>query len=181
MHRQSIFSRPGSWAVLFVVALIAGPVWIVYSRPEAIVIPPAPRAGAPAPDFEFQTLDGDTILLSELQGQAVVLNLWATWCPPCRAEMPSLQRIGERYAGDGLVIVALNQGEDAATVSAFVQEHGLTFIVGMDSTEQVGRMYELQAYPTTFFIGRDGVIRDVVQGGPMSEALIEDQVRRLVD
>ena len=65
MRLQSIFSRPGSWAVLFVVALIAGPVWIAYSLPEEIVIPPAPRVGAPAPDFQFTTLDGETLMLAE--------------------------------------------------------------------------------------------------------------------
>lgn len=175
------FRRPGSWAVLFLAALIGGPLWIAGSRPEPVVIPPAPRSGAPAPAFEVTTLNGDTLALADLHGQAVVLNLWATWCPPCRAEMPALERIGQRYADEGLVILALNQGEDPATIAAFVQEHGLTFTIALDPREQIGRLYELEAYPTTFFIGRDGLIRSVVQGGPMAEALIEDQVRKLLN
>ncbi len=175
------FSRPRTWAVVFLLVLVAGPAWIVFSRPEEVIIPPAPRKGAPAPAFEAQTLDGATVRLDDLRGQAVVLNLWATWCPPCRAEMPALERISARYADAGLVVLALNQGEDAETVRAFVEEHALTFPIALDPREQVGRQYELQAYPTTFFIGRDGVIREVVSGGPMPEALIEDQVKRLLE
>lgn len=175
------FSRPRTWAVVFLLALVAGPAWIAFSRPEEVVIPPAPRAGAPAPAFQAQTLDGPPVSLDDLRGQAVVLNLWATWCPPCRAEMPALERISARYAGDGLVILALNQGENPDTVRAFVEEHDLTFTIALDPREQIGRLYELQAYPTTFFIGRDGVIREVVSGGPMPEALVEDQVKRLLD
>ncbi len=179
---QVLFSRPRAWAVVFVVVLVAGPVWIASSRPgDTVAIPPAPRAGAPAPAFEAATLGGGTIALGDLRGQVVVLNLWASWCTPCRAEMPALERVWQRYARDGLVILAVNQGEDAATVREFVREHDLTFAVALDPREQVGRQYALVAYPTTLFIDRDGVIRKVVRGGPMPEALVEDQVRALLE
>lgn len=179
---QMLFRRPRTWAVMFVVVLVAGPVWIASSRPDDTVdIPPAPRAGAPAPVFDAATLDGATVALADLRGQVVVLNLWASWCAPCRAEMPALERVWQRYADDGVVVLAVNQGEDAATVRDFVQEHDLTFPVALDQREQIGRQYELVAYPTTLFIDREGIVHEVVRGGPMPEALIESQVAALVE
>ena len=181
-EHQPIFSRPRSWAVVFFVLLAAGPAWIAWSRPDdTLAIPPAPRAGAPAPAFSAATLDGESVALADLRGQVVVLNLWASWCAPCRAEMPALERVWQRYVDDGLVVLAVNQGEDAATIEAFVAEYDLSFPIALDPREQVGRQYELVAYPTTLFIDRDGVVRNVVRGGPMPEALVESQVKALLD
>jgi peroxiredoxin len=139
-----------------------------------------PRAGFAAPGFTLETLDGETRTLSDLQGQVVIVNLWATWCPPCRAEMPALERVWQEYRDDGLLVLAINQRESANRVRAFVDELGLTFPVLLDRDGAVGFRYQLRAYPTTFFIDRDGIIRDVVLGGPMSEALIASKVSELI-
>lgn len=121
---------------LWVFALGVGAVLIWLGRVDTPTpvsdIPPAPRPGAPAPDFELPTLNGELIRLEDLRGQAVVVNLWATWCPPCRAEMPDMQRVYDEYRDDGLVILAINQREAPAEVQTFVDELGLTFPILMD-------------------------------------------------
>ncbi|MFP4323977.1 MAG: TlpA disulfide reductase family protein, partial [Anaerolineales bacterium] len=95
MHHKA--RQIGLWGVVLILG--AGLVWLgrVASPTPLADIPPAPRPGAPAPDFELMTLGGEPVSLAELRGQAVVINLWATWCPPCRAEMPAMQRVYEDY------------------------------------------------------------------------------------
>jgi thiol-disulfide isomerase/thioredoxin len=128
----------------------------------------------------LEGLQGGATTLSQLGGQVVVVNLWATWCPPCRAEMPALERVWRQYRDQGLVILAANQQESTARVATFVEQYDLTFPVLLDREGSVGSLYRLRAYPTTYFIGRDGIIHKVVIGGPMSEALIASSVAKLL-
>jgi cytochrome c biogenesis protein CcmG/thiol:disulfide interchange protein DsbE len=127
-------------------------------------------------------MGGGEIRLSNLRGTALVVNLWATWCPPCRAEMPALENVYGRYKTKGLEILAVNMtsqdSEQAAT--AFAKELGLTFPVLFDRTGLVGNIYQLRAFPTTFFVDPEGIIQEVVVGGPMSEVTIESIVERLL-
>ena len=112
------------WNILIVVLLIAGLAWIWVNRlpagnaSAAGALPPAPAVGHPAPDFTLTTAAGETFKLSDLRGTPVVLNFWATWCPPCRAELPELQAASQRLAGQ-VAIVGVDQAETPAEVQAF--------------------------------------------------------------
>lgn len=109
-------------------------------------------------EFELQSLRGAPVKLSSLKGKVVVLNLWATWCGPCRAEMPSMQRMYDRLKGDGLEILAVNLMEDKPRVQSFAQELKLTFPILLDSSGRVGREYDARAIPTTYVLDRRGLI-----------------------
>jgi len=120
--------------------------------------PAVPEIDAPAPDFSLKTISGDTATLSDYAGRVVLLNYWATWCLPCRAEMPLLQQYAERF-GDDLVVLAINNGEPVDEVEAFIRELDLTLPVLLDPEEAVTQLYRIRGFPTTLFIDRDGKIR----------------------
>jgi len=181
-----LLSDPRRWGVLVAVVLSAGAIWTGLSAVSAQGVSggatSAPREGFLAPDFRLTLLGGGEVALSELRGQVVIVNLWASWCPPCRAEMPALQEAYEAYRDRGLEILAVNTTyqDSQAAAARFVLEYGLTFPVPMDQTGEVSRSYLLRALPTSFFIDRDGVIRSVVIGGPMSRTTIQTTVERLL-
>lgn len=130
-------------------------------------------------DFSASTLDGQPVQLSDYRGQVVMLNFWATWCPPCRAEMPAMQAALDRYADQGLVVLAVNQREDPAVVAAFMRERQLTFPALLDANGSVGAAYQASALPSSFFIGRDGMVRAVYRG-PLSRGVLESTIAGLV-
>jgi len=173
---------PRRWFGLSVLVVLLGVAWTLRSSVPAGAttggLTPSPRVGFAAPDFTLDLLGGGQVTLSELRGKAVVLNLWASWCPPCRAEMPTLQRVYEANRVRGLEILAVNTTfqDTEADATEFVRALGLTFPVAMDRTGEVSRSYLLRALPTTFFIDRQGVIRQVVLGGPMSETTVQTAV-----
>jgi peroxiredoxin len=169
------------WNLLLLTMLFVGVAWILVNRVPADgrdiagALPPAPAVGHPAPDFTLTTLTGETFALSDLRGKPVVLNFWATWCPPCRAELPELQAAAERYAGE-LVIAGVNQAETADSVARFADGLGLRFLVPLDTDAQVSRLYGARSLPTTFFIDRDGIVRQI-QIGPVTEATLAQLLR----
>ncbi len=112
--------------------------------------------GSIAPDFVVQTLDGKVTKLSNFRGRPVLLNLWATWCPPCIEELPSLNRIQDRYRDRGLVVLGVAGDEKTANVHAFVKAHPLRFSVLLDPEGVVGTDYGITGYPESFLIDRDG-------------------------
>jgi len=118
----------------------------------------APVVGAHAPDFVAETLSGDEVHLRNLRGKPVVLNFWATWCPPCRAEMPMLQEYYTKHAGE-YAMVAVNDAEPPEQVKGFIEQQGFTFTVALDPKQAIVGKYRIQGFPTTFFIDADGVIR----------------------
>ena len=170
----------------YAVLLLLGALWIFLSADPTGASTngriPAPQTGFLAPDFTLETMSGRTYALSALRGNVVVVNLWASWCLPCRAEMPSIQHVHDEYKDRGLVVLAVNSTsqDNVAAVDAFVAEFGLTFPVVMDYEGKVAKLYRLTALPTTYFIGRDGVIRKVTVGGPMSEASLRATVEALL-
>lgn len=118
----------------------------------------------PAPDFELRSLDGGTVRLSEFRGQTVILNFWATWCPPCRTEMPEFDAAYREYqaAGGGLVVLAVDDlaTDSEAEVRDFIEELGVAFPVLFDtSTSEVAKRYGVVGRPSTFFIDPDGTLR----------------------
>lgn len=172
--------------LIYSIILALGLLWIIISVDRTgsatagkIV---APQAGFLAPDFELSTPQGERIRLSDLRGQAVLVNLWATWCPPCRAEMPTIEKIYTEYKDQGFVVLAVNMTyqDDPDAVMPFVEQHGLTFPILLDTTGQVGEAYQLKSLPSSYFIDREGVIREVVIGGPMAEALLRTRVQELL-
>jgi cytochrome c biogenesis protein CcmG/thiol:disulfide interchange protein DsbE len=171
--------------ILYILLLIAGAAWILISadkRAPVIDETSAPQTGFLAPDFTLNGLDGKVYTLSELRGQAVLINLWATWCPPCRAEMPAIQKIYQEYKDQGLVVLAVNATvqDDRSAVAPFMEKYSLTFPILLDEAGDVSAKYQLQSLPSSYFIGRDGVIRQVVIGGPMSEALLRTRIEQIL-
>jgi len=170
------------WITILV--LLAGAVWIWFSRTtpgETISQVPAPRPGFLAPDFSLQTADGETIRLSELRGRPVLINVWASWCIPCRSEMPALERVYQQYRDLGFEILGINSTvqDDPIKAVTFAKQQGLTFPILLDNEGEVTKTYQVRALPTSFFVDANGIIQEVVVGGPMSEALLRIRVAEL--
>lgn len=174
------------WRGMLLAVLLFGAAWTAASRsgPGATTggAIPGPHEGFAAPEVDLDGLDGLRLRLSDLRGQVVVLNLWASWCPPCRAEMPALQALHERYAGRGVVVLAVNSTIQDSEPAAreFAAEFGLTFPIGLDRDGLATRQYQVRALPSTFFIDGAGVIRRVVVGGPLDSSVLETTVLDLL-
>ncbi len=136
------------------------------------------RAGKAAPDFTLKTVDGQTLRLSDLRGKAVVINFWATWCPPCRQEMPDIEKAYQKYKERGVVFLGIDMKEDRATVQDYVQKNGYHWTFLLDPEGQAAGAYLVSAIPSTFFVDADGVIRDV-QLGAMSADLLEAKLGKI--
>ncbi|RCK73487.1 MAG: thioredoxin family protein [Anaerolineae bacterium] len=167
-------------------ALSAGLVWIVLSRVPASAISSqtdvAPQKGFLAPDFSLQTTQGERIQLSALRGKPLILNFWASWCPPCRAEMPALQALQEHYGSD-FILLGINASTQDNLPKAYqlISELNLTFPILLDTSGAVVSAYRVFSLPTTFFIDRQGVIREIVIGGPLSEASLRVRLEPLIE
>jgi thiol-disulfide isomerase/thioredoxin len=121
--------------------------------------------GDVAPNFEFYALDGRRLSLEEFRGQAVFVNFWATWCAPCKVEMPHMEALLDAYGSQGLVVLAINNGDRLAQAQRFIDELGVEFsAVGYDPDANIARRYGLYGMPTSFFIDRTGVITRVAPG-----------------
>lgn len=132
----------------------------------------APEIGALAPDFDQPTTSGTHQRLHDLRGAPVVLNFWATWCVPCRVEMPILQDLYTTYQPQGLHILAVNLGEAPAVVRGWQQAMNLTYDILLDEQQAVAAAYHLRGQPSTYVIAPDGVIRHIFYG-PVSRAALE--------
>lgn len=178
--------QPTKRRVIYITILFAALAWVFVSTDRTGTSTageiPAPREGFLAPDFSLQTLEGETVTLSDLRGQAVLVNLWATWCPPCRAEMPAMQKLYDEYKDDGFIVLAINMTyqDNALAVDPFVRENKLTFPILIEPTGEVAEKYELRSLPSSFFINREGLIQEVVIGGPMSEALLRTRIESIL-
>ncbi|WHX98269.1 redoxin domain-containing protein [Neobacillus sp. DY30] len=127
------------------------------------------KVGAKAPDFELKTLAGDTVKLSDLKGKKVMLNFWATWCPPCKAEMPAMEEF-HKEAGDDVVILAVNI-DPHLDVKAFIDENGITFPIPLDEEDRVNEAYQVLSIPTTYFIDTKGNIGNKYIGAMNLDAM----------
>lgn len=175
------------WTVFTIIVLVISAGWIWNSRipsnSKEYLVEQIPHKGFSAPEFDLDTIHGETITLSSLKGQPVIINFWASWCPPCRAEMPALQNVFEAYKDQGLVIVAINatNQDNIDDARGFIKTHNLTFPVLLDVIGEVSNLYRLQSLPTTFFVDKNGVIQEIVIGGPMAEALLRVRVEKLIN
>jgi peroxiredoxin len=134
--------------------------------------------GNKAPDFELQSIDGKTIRLSEMVGKKVILNFWATWCPPCKAEMPHMQEFYKDQNMNGVEILAVNlttAERNKNDIAPFVEEYGLTFPILLDSQGEIGQTYQAFSIPTTYIIDSSGVIQKKIIG-PMDKEMMKELI-----
>ena len=136
--------------------------------------------GALAPDFLLGRLDGSELRLSDLRGQPVVLNFWATWCAPCRKEIPQFVDAYERHRGEGLVIVGVNMQEGKGIVRPYAEDFGMTFPIAIDVDGEVADAYRILGLPTTYFIDREGIVRSVFTG-PFEQSDRGTEVRGAIE
>ena len=137
--------------------------------------------GQPAPDFALKSSTGENMRLSEYRGDVVMINFWATWCGPCRQEMPLLDELYDRYERVGFNLLGVNIDDDSSRAMDMVRELGVSFPVLFDNRKEVSKMYDVDAMPVTVLVDREGNVRFVHQGyKPGYEEKYLDQVRALL-
>ncbi len=134
--------------------------------------------GTAMPDAIVPDVKGGDIRLSAYRGKPMLVNLWATWCGPCRREMPALERLSKEQGGK-LTVIAIDQREDPAVVQSYVKRFGVTFAVGIDDGQRLGTDLHLIGLPSSFFVDRDGIIRDAVDG-EMTYKMMSEKARALL-
>lgn len=141
--------------------------------------PVAPEIDAVAPPFETRRVDGSPFNLDEMRGQVVLLNFWATWCEPCRVEMPALQALSERFGGRGLRVVGVNLGESAGLIREWAAAYGVRYDLVLDEQGQIAALYQIRGQPTTYVIAPTGVITQIFFGAA-DEAMFEAAIAPLL-
>ena len=143
----------------------------------------APHQGFVAPKIELALIDGGKGSLQDYSGKVILLNFWASWCPPCRSEMPAMQQVYESYQDEGLEVVAVNMAhqDSLSDVQSFMNTYQLTFPVMLDMRGETALEYQVRALPTTFLIDREGVIMEVIVGGPLTKAFLEAKIKQLLE
>jgi peroxiredoxin len=154
-----------SWGVTSGIERIIGSLPSNDTRPVEV--------GTRAPDFKLTSLDGPDISLSSQRGNVVILNFWATWCGPCRAEMPTLEKVGQTYRDRGLRVIGVDVQESPDKVRDFLPEVGVTFPIVFDSDTALARRYRAGGLPASFIIDREGTVREIKLGAYTEETLIE--------
>lgn len=148
---------------------------------EASNRPMQARVGELAPEIDLPTLTGERIVLSQLVGKPVVVNFWATWCPPCRAEFPAFVRKYKQYQDQGLVIIGVNTQDinSDESIRTFMQNTLVHFPIVRDRDERVTRAYNVRGLPTSVFIDRQGIIREIIVGGPLDDTQLDAKIAKI--
>jgi thiol-disulfide isomerase/thioredoxin len=161
-----------AFAAIAVAAIVLVPLFVA---PGARPAGPQGLVGEPAPVFALANDRGTPVSLEQYRGKVVVMNLWASWCPPCRAEMPDLQRLSQAYASRGVAVVGVNEGESPERAGAFAGALGIRFPIWIDGQQQYGRVFSALGMPTTAIVDRNGVIAQAFDGqltyGEMQKAV----------
>lgn len=175
------------WSLISALILVVSAAWMLFTttlaHPTTNGSIPAPQVGFQAPDFSLADDAGNTYKLSELAGRPVIVNFWASWCRPCRAEMPALQAAADQHRADGLAVLAVNatQQDNPAAARQFLDSLEIQLPLLLDDRGDVNRQYQVRALPTTFFISADGKIQELIVGGPLQPALIEARILGLLE
>lgn len=169
MTLHARLSRSTRWMICAIVGLAASA--------TATAVAPASLA----PDFTLHAMGGSNLRLQEQRGQVVMVNFWATWCGPCRQEMPHLNRLYEKYRASGFVLLGVNVDDDTRNAADVAAKLGLKFPVLLDTDKKVSRQYELSTMPSTVLIDRDGKVRYVHRGYLSGyEDVYDKQIRELL-
>jgi thiol-disulfide isomerase/thioredoxin len=178
--RERAYALVGVSAAIVLIALI----WIVTGREERVVGQAMPEVDRVAPIFTLPTLAGEELQLDNYKGQVVLLNFWATWCEPCKRELPALEQAHQQYGTQGLVIIGVNltddelaQGRDAAAIQTFLTQFGVSYPIALDIEGEVANAYRIFPLPTSFFIDGTGRIRYVHIG----ELTLDDVTARFLE
>jgi len=173
--QQNIWWRLGRWgAVLLVVGLIALLSWGVVRGANG------PRDSGIAPDFSLTSFDGQTITLSQLRGQVVVINFWASWCQPCRQEAPYLERTWRKYKDKGVTFIGVNWVDTQKEAIAYLAEFKITYFNGVDVGTRIAQAYRIQGIPETFFVDKTGRLRGV-HIGPLAAPQLDNKIDELLN
>lgn len=137
------------------------------------------QAGEEAPNFVLPTLQGDKVQLSELRGTGVVLNFWGSWCEPCKDEMPDLEKSYQTFKDQGVTVIGVNIGETDVAIKSFQDRYKINFPIAMDQRKEITQLYGIGPIPTTYFIDKNGIVKKIIIGGPMSEQTIMDNMTQI--
>ena len=184
---RRLVRSPYMWAIVAVAAVV-GYAYTARDRYRRAAVLP----GAPAPSFSFPSLTHGELGLSDYAGHVVLINVWATWCPPCKEEMPSLQRLYDAFEGEDFEILAVSMdavlgtsdpfGQIGGDLAAFAQEHDLTFPILHDASGSMRRLYQVSRVPESFIVAKDGVIWKKIAGATeWDHSANQELIRRLLD
>ncbi|OGO49757.1 MAG: hypothetical protein A2W37_09175 [Chloroflexi bacterium RBG_16_63_12] len=172
---KSSWGRVARWAaVLLVVGLIALLGWGVVQAATG------PRDSGMAPDFTLTGFDGRTVTLSQLRGQVVIVNFWASWCPPCREEAAYLERTWRKYEGKGVVFIGVDWVDTQKEALAYIKEFDITYLNGPDIGTRIAQAYRIQGVPETFYVDKTGRLRGV-KIGPLSAPELDNRIDELLN
>ncbi len=191
MNIASLVENKRRWNLMLAGMVLMGAGWIILTRTPVNQTtggapPPSPKEGFSAPVFSLEPLNAEnsttTVSLADYRGQVVMINFWATWCLPCREEMPAIQSVYEEYQGQGFVVLAVNttHQDNEFDVKDFVAEYNLRFPILLDRSGDVSQQYQLRGLPSTYFIDRRGVIKTVIVGGPMKVTMIRSKIEAML-
>ncbi len=161
-------------SIFLIIALLLGGVSFFYlqNNTTKVAAEVGTEIGMQAPEFTLVNMNNQEVSLSDYLGQKVFLNFWASWCPPCREEMPDMQKMHEEY-GTEIAVLAVNIGENKSTVANFMMQNGLDFPVLLDNSKSTAQNYLVRAIPTTFILDEDGIIIEKTFGALSYQKMLE--------
>ena len=169
--------RPG-WmpsVLIGVLLIVGGGIGLLLAASHSARLPGTPVA-VPLPDVTLTSMEGKTVSLADLRGRPLLINFWATWCPPCQEEMPALERVDRKWRERGATVMAINFEEDGQAIRQYLAENGLSLPVFQDPVGEAAQLFDITYLPTTLFVDAEGVIRSRNEG-PLSQGQMEAGLR----